>query len=184
MLEQTKTFKKRLSHYFKSYGGWGAIFRSPLFILAVAITAISYKNWIEANWVDQSISLVPNLLGFSLGTYAILFSLLTNRLKQALRAKKNDSNISYLDEINATFFHFIFIQVLALMWAFLFSGSALFDLVQLLSVRIPLSLQAFEALYLIGSFVGHLLLIYSILLILAAALAVYRLARIIDPNEK
>jgi hypothetical protein len=113
---QIKPFISRLRRYFRAYGGWEAIIRSPLFLLAVVVTGLGHSNWIDGDkWSVLSQSLIPNLLGFSLGTYAILFSLMTGRLKRALKAVKNARDVTFLEEINATFFHFIFVQVSALL---------------------------------------------------------------------
>lgn len=185
MASQFKPFASRIKRYFHAYGGWRAIFCSPLFLLASAIAIASYDNWLHSDsWPTLSQSLIPNLLGFSLGTYAILFSLMTGRLKRALKAVKNDCGVSFLDEINATFFHFIFVQVAALLWAFLYQGTALFDLAQTIKTQWPVSEMVFRYMQILGGCVGYILLIYSISLIIAAALAVYRLALIVDPHDE
>ena len=101
MASQLKPFESRIRRYFRAYGGWDAIFRSPLFLVAVVVTTLGYGNWWSSDkWAATSQALIPNLLGFSLGTYAILFSLMTGRLKRALRAAKND----HADEIR-TYYH-------------------------------------------------------------------------------
>lgn len=108
---------------------------------------------------------------------------MTSRLKRALKAVRNDRGTSYLDEINATFFHFIFIQVTALLWAFVYRGTALHDLLLEAATRWDGASCLFRILHVTGGFIGHLLLIYSIALIIGAALAVYRLALIVDPTD-
>lgn len=186
MASQVRPFTSRIKRYFHAYGGWKAIFCSPLFLLAFAVTVAGYGNWFRSDsWPALSQSLIPNLLGFSLGTYAILFSLMTGRLKRALKAVKNDRGVSFLDEINATFFHFIFVQVTALLWAFLYQGTALFDLTQTIKPEWPaFSETVFLVMRTVGSGIGYILLIYSISLVIAAALAVYRLALIVDPYDE
>lgn len=185
MASQFGPFAIRIRRYFQVYGGWGAIFRSPLFILSVCLTAISYDSWWRTDgWSSTSQSLIPNLLGFSLGTYAILFSLMTGRLKRALKAVKNDKGVTFLDEINATFFHFIFVQVTALLWAFIYRGTVLSDLTQTVKPYWPCAEAAFRVMQSTGGFVGLAMLLYSIALIIAAALAVYRLALIVDPQAE
>ena len=83
MASQIKPFISRLRRYFCAYGGWGAILRSPLFLLATLLTGLGYGSWFDGDrWSDLSQSLIPNLLGFSLGTYAILFSLMTGRVNR------------------------------------------------------------------------------------------------------
>ena len=184
MASQIKPFLSRIKRYYQDYGGWEAIFRSPLFLLAVLLAGVGYGNWFHSDdWLALSQSLIPNLLGFSLGTYAILFSLMTGRLKSALKAVKNDRGVSYLYEINATFFHFIFVQVIALLWAFLYQGTALFDLAQVIQHHWESSEVAFRITHTLAGGIGYFFLIYSVLLVVAAALAVYRLAVIVDPSD-
>src|SRR3546814_9553566 len=113
----------------------------------------------------------------------ILFSLITNRLKRSLRAVKNNRNVTALDEVNATFFHFILVQVIALIWATLYDATALYDIAQLLAPHAPWVLTALKVVQFTGAATGFLLLIYSITLVVAAALAVYRLATIVDPAD-
>ncbi|WP_198291134.1 hypothetical protein [Ancylobacter sp. FA202] len=178
---QTAALYRSIRRYFSAYGGWRSILYSPLFFVAIILTAADYNNWMKAEWVDQSKSILPNLLGFSLGTYAILFSLLTNRVKRSLQATTNERGISNLEVVNATFFHFIFIQLLAILWAMMFSGSIIVD-----AFKFSLLIQykhLFVFLFLFGSFVGLLLLNYSLMLILGSALAIYRLAGITDRGE-
>ncbi|RKF23431.1 hypothetical protein D6851_02905 [Altericroceibacterium spongiae] len=185
MASQIKPFLSRLRRYFCAYGGWGAILRSPLFLLAILLTGLGYGSWSDGDrWSDLSQSLIPNLLGFSLGTYAILFSLMTGRLKRALKAVKNERGVTFLEEINATFFHFIFVQVVALLWAFLYQGSALADLAQAAKPYWPCAPTVFHIAQAAGGAVGFALLVYSISLIVASALAVYRLALIVDPADE
>ncbi|MCV9960273.1 hypothetical protein OIU34_00020 [Pararhizobium sp. BT-229] len=183
MFSQWKPLFRWLRRYFHAYGGIRGVAGSPLFGIALIITCLSYSNWLTPNWTDKVETLIPSLLGFSLGTYAILFSIISTRLKGALRHLKTSDGVSYLESINATFFHFILVQVLSLTWATLFQGSWLVDALDYFKPSYPwlevVELWAFRS----GSFVGFLLLVYSILLTIAAALAVYRLALIKDPHE-
>lgn len=88
---------------------------------------LGYGNWWSNDTrAGTSQSLIPNLLGFSLGTYAILFSLMTGRFKHAPRVVKNGQDVTLLNGINVTFFHVILVQV-----------SALFDLVQAIQPHSP-----------------------------------------------
>jgi len=182
MLSQFGPLFNRLGRYFHAYGGVRGVVLSPFFILALAITGTSYNKWLSEEWIATAQSLLPNLLGFSLGTYSILFSLLTGRIRRAMRAMINENGVSRLEELNASFFHFIFVQVIALTWAFVYSGTALTDLLPLipcLDADLTLAILRIG-----GSFVGYVLLVYSFLLIVGASMAVYRLAMINDPQAE
>lgn len=152
-------------------------------VCALFITALNYKNWLEPNWLSVSQSMIPSLLGFSLGTYALLFSLMSGRLKVALKSVKNPRGVPFLSEINAAFFHFIFVQVICLIWALLFEGSWLIDLTKIVEPIWPNIVTLFYYAKISGSFIGYFLLTYSILLIVASALYIYRLASITDPAD-
>ena len=180
---QFKPFYKRIDRYFTAYGRWPAVFGSPLFAVAVLIAGADYSKWLDNDWTTVSISLLPSLLGFSLGTYAILFSLVTKRVKGVMRAVKDERNISALEQVNATFFHFIFVQVLALLWAFSFQGTLFYDVINVAAPDCRAAQMVLDAGRDLGAFIGFLLLIYSVALMVGAALAVYRLALIVDPAE-
>ena len=186
-MSQLRAFRNTISRYFTAYGRWRAIFGSPYFLGAVGLATVDYARWISASWVDLTTNLIPSLLGFSLGTYAIIFSLITNRIKRAMKAIKNNDGVSYLDVVNSTFFHFILVQVLAFVWAILFEAKAIRVTVNYILERGPISQQVAEgarlSIYYGSSFLGYVLLLYSFLLVMAAAMAVYRLANITDPAE-
>lgn len=181
---QFRPFARHIRRYFRAYGGWRGVLGSPLFLVSILIGGVSYGQWLRPDWTAATYALVPSLLGFSLGTYAILFSLITARVKGAMRAVKSDGQISALEQVNATFFHFIFVQVIALIWAFSFDGTLLADLAIMAKDTHPALWSIFKALRAVGSFVGYVLLVYSIALVVGAALAIYRLALISDPSEE
>lgn len=79
------TLFKWLNRYRRAYGGVLGMLQSPFFGLALLITALSYSLWLEPKWIEKAESLIPSLLGFSLGTYAIIFSIVGGRIKGALR---------------------------------------------------------------------------------------------------
>lgn len=181
---QFRPFARHVKRYFRAYGGWSGVVGSPLFLASFAIAVVSYRQWLNPDWTETAYGLLPSLLGFSLGTYAILFSLITARLKGALRAVKNGAAVSALEQVNATFFHFIFVQVIALVWALAFDGNLIADLASLACPQFPWIWCVFLLSKWLGSFIGFLLMVYSVTLVVGAALAIYRLALLSDPTEK
>lgn len=173
-----------LNRYRRAYGGVRGMLASPFFGLALVITALSYSLWIEPKWIEKTESLIPSLLGFSLGTYAIIFSIVGGRIKGALRRASAPHGVSYLEQINAIFFHFILIQVICLTWSFLYQGTWLIDFINSTTCSSSNINNKIIYLTLVGSFIGCFLLVYSILLMIAAAMAVYRLAILNDPSEE
>jgi len=96
---------------------------------------------------------------------------------------KNGKGVSAFEQVNAAFFHFIFVQCVCLIWAFFFDGNIVADVAKLLQPSFNWVWWLFVALRSVGAFLGYLMMVYSITLVIAAALAVYRLALISDPAE-
>ncbi|MDU0310267.1 hypothetical protein [Rhizobium sp. 10PS4] len=182
---QYVAFGKALKGYYVAYGGVTSVITSPIFGLSLAITLLSYENWQKAQWVAQAQSILPNMLGFSLGTYSVLLSLLSEKLRVALATVGNGPKASYLSMMNATFFHFIFVQIIALLWSFLYQGSWAVDLFYSLDQSwFPGAYRYFFIAMASGSFIGHLLLVYSLALTISAALAMYRVASLRDKEQQ
>lgn len=178
---QYKALREALSKYFAEYGGWRETLCSPLLHVAIAISVISGSAWFNTHWTDLALSIVPNLLGFSLGTYGILFSLMSGRMKRALRALNNRRGRPYLYEINATFFHFIFVQTLTVLFAITCRQTTIIDLFEAFEIDERLY-YIFDIFSFIINIIGFTLMVYSILLAVASSLAIFRLARIVDPS--
>jgi hypothetical protein len=100
------------------------------------------------------LSILPNLLGFSIGAYAVVLVLGNGDFWKFI-AEYSEDNLFM--NINSSFVHFIFIQVTAILFALLSKG---------------LSLDNH-----IASFIGILLLIYAILTAFAASMAILELSK-------
>lgn len=147
--------------YYRAYGGWRELLNSPYFALAILLTGILWPLALPGDenppvWTEFSLSALPAMLGFSLGALAILISLgQGSKVPQLFRVR---GPASYYLKVNATFFHFILIQFLALIFS-------------LLNV-------AYSSIWL--SFLGLFFVNYSILSGLAAAAIVFGSSRIHD----
>lgn len=109
--------KGEASGYWRSYGGWRAISRSPAVLLSVVVTFICIPYWKDGAWPDTTTSVVPNLLGFTLGSMAVVLAFPSTRLFQ-LFAEDGRPDSYYLD-LASKFVHFILVQVLAILIAFI-----------------------------------------------------------------
>lgn len=171
---QWSVLKKRLMKHFQNYGGVRGIIYSPFFIAALPVALVGYNKWESLSWIKDVQSLIPSMLGFSLGTYAIIFSIVSKRVKAAMQAITK-KGVSHFDRANSTFLHFIFTQVICLIYSFAFESiDYLISKTDFDFRPISLPLSAF----------GYFLLIYSILLMIASALAVYRIASIKDYGDQ
>lgn len=182
--EQYRTLYRILKGYFACYGGWKAVLFSPLFGISFAITIFNYSNWMTPTWPAQSLSVLPNLLGFSLGCYALLFSLLSERLRRALLFVKNPRDVPYLHEINATFLHFILIQVASILYSLLFTATIMKDIFDTIEIYTTVLRIVFYSFYFPLSFLGFLLFVYSVTLTVGAAISIYRIANIEDKGAQ
>lgn len=90
---------------------------SPYLYIALGITALCKDYWTAVGpyglfWAQTSIEILPSLLGFSIGGMAIMLAFSEAKIFAVITQKGNER--SFFLTVVANFFHFIFIQVLAL----------------------------------------------------------------------
>ena len=177
---QYKGALKLFKRYWVAYGGLKAVTLSPYFHLSLLITIISYGSWINPNWVDTPISVLPNIIGFSLGGYAIWLALGDEKFRYTISGKSKDGSDSPFIKVNATFVHFIILQVISLLFALIVKSKPLYNSPldwQHYALNIAPWLYDFSNIaHIVASFVGYLLFIYAILSALAATMAIFRIA--------
>jgi hypothetical protein len=109
--------------YFSAYGGFRAVVRSPYAHAAVLISAITTPIWTMPGWWDLPLSILPNLIGFTLSGYAVMMTLGNQRLRTEMTRPISDRPSAFM-ATNATFFHFLVLQIAAMLiialtgWAF------------------------------------------------------------------
>ncbi|WP_321495593.1 hypothetical protein [uncultured Desulfobacter sp.] len=153
--------------YWELYGGLKSIFSSTYFLIAMFFTLICFPVWWSGNddwaWFNLCNSVLPNILGFTLGGYAILLAFGSSKFMELIagkQSKEGEGDASPFMQINATFLHFIIVQVVALL-------VSVFSLV-----------WDFRTGYM--AFLGFLLFSYAISVSIAAAFAILRLSRWYD----
>ncbi|USD33957.1 MULTISPECIES: hypothetical protein [unclassified Vibrio] len=109
----TNMFKK----YWSSYGGFKAIFTSGYFYASVLLAAVLYPHWSKVGWWDSVLSIMPNLLGFTLGGFAMWVAIGDEHFKATIAGTSEDEDASPFMEVNATFAHFIFLQIVSILLA-------------------------------------------------------------------
>ncbi len=160
-----------LGRYWTIYGGLGALLRSPYFHLSLLLTAVTADSWLHEKWWSTAISVLPNLLGFTLGGFAIFLGFGDEKFKAVIAGtdpEESEGFSPYLS-VSATFLHFVVVQVTALLWALV--GSALY-------FELPDPRLAFvgRVLGVLGGAIGYWLLLYSICVGAAAGISVFRVA--------
>jgi prepilin signal peptidase PulO-like enzyme (type II secretory pathway) len=156
------------SRYWKTYGGTSALLRSAYFHAAIILLLLTAHYWLTEKWWEQSISILPNLLGFSLGGFAMFLGFGDEKFRAILAEKSQAEATSAYLNLSASFVHFIFIQFLALIAAILAKS---------LDFYITLPDCISTPIWWLGKFfhgIGYLLFLYSITSMLAATMAVFR----------
>lgn len=171
-LKLTKAPRRSFSLYWNAYGGfkalWGSFYLWTALVLAFLLTLVALSGdsseseiW---NWADETINILPDVLGFSLGGYAMLVGFGDENFLQAIRGADEDGTASPYMEVNAAFVHFILVQALALIFAVVAKSLGVYD-------------------YLFVYYFGCVLLVYALLTILATTFAVLNMANWFDQSD-
>ncbi len=159
-----------LAFAWRSSGGFRAFFRSFDFWLAFLVCVLAAPFWLTDRWPNQVISVLPNLLGFTLGGFAIFLGFGSDEFKGAI-AQSDESTSPYLS-VSAAFITFVAFQLAALLWA-LVANALYFEAPGFLA---PFAREIEWASY-TGGAVGYFLFAYSLALVLRAAVRIFRLSR-------
>lgn len=147
--------------YWVAYGGWSALFCSLYLWLSIMFAIIAcYANYDVPKkwaWADAASSIVPSILGFSLGGYAMLVGFGDEKFLNALRCKDEDEKFSPYMKVNASFLHFIFIQFLCIIFS---------------SIAKMLHLEDMLFFY----FIGTTIFFYALFTIISTSLSILNLA--------
>ena len=162
---------KKIACYWQIYGGSRAFLRSPYLHVSLALSVVTANTWLFHCWWDTVLSVLPNLLGFTLGGFAIFLGFGDDKFKAAIAGNDPDETEDYSPymSVTSTFLHFVFVQIVALLWALAAKG---------LHFDLPWTLPA-EFFFWIGSvgdFIGYWLFLYGLSLSAAAALAIFGVA--------
>lgn len=165
--------------YWNSYGGLRALLSSPYLHAALVLLLLTFHSWsgwgcvndqCERWWV-QPISVLPNLLGFTLGGFAIFIGFGDEKFRALLAEADEASKVNAYVALCATFVHFILIQAMALVFAIVAKSWWFYTpLIDPIRAWLPL-------LNGIGAAIGYGLFLYAITSVLAATMHIFRIAR-------
>lgn len=169
------------ARYWRAYGGTAALVRSFYLHAALLITLICANAWLTAGWWDQVTSILPNVLGFTLGGFAIFVSFGDEKFRQLLAEpdeEDGDAPTAYV-RLCSTFVHFILVQIVALLFAIIANAMyfpwcnspAFFD-------------AALPWMNGLAGFIGYAFFIYSLTSALAATMHVLRIASMYESFQK
>lgn len=166
-----------LKDYWRMYGGWRALCKSCYFRMSVILTIILYPTWSHVGWWNDILSLMPNLLGFSLGGFAMWIAIGDDNFRELISGSEKDKTSPYM-EVNAAFVHFIFLQILSILIGLVAKSYCLV----LLSENF--FLKRYDLMYLVFlkviSGLGYFIFVYAIFSALAAVFAIFRVSKWYD----
>lgn len=151
------------------------ILRSIYFWAALGITAVCWSLWLDAPWWELSLAVLPSMLGFSLAGFAMVPAFGNDAFRTLLSSAKTKNGHSAFKGYAAIFVLYLGAQVAGLILAILAKAD------------LGVYARAGEGLRLVIAschFVGFFLVVYGILMALAATLAIYRMARIADELQR
>jgi hypothetical protein len=171
-----------IKQYWKPYGGWAALFCSPYMWIAFIVSLMNYLFSQNENWIETPLAILPNLLGFTLGGYSIWLALGNTSLNEILAEKEQGEDVpSEFMIVNASFVHFIFLQVLCL-FLLIFIKTTVLKETLIFSIFGCYSPVVSSVLWLANFFnwFTFFLFLYSILSMLGALFALLNIASVLD----
>ena len=156
--------------------------RSPYFHAALLLLVLTFNTWFEKDWWTDVISALPNLLGFTLGGFAIFIGFGDERFRQMLADPETDNEGNEVPTIYvslcATFVHFIVIQLSALVYALVAkSWWFYFPWPSYIADFIPLFRGVAWA-------IGYGLFLYALTSVVAATVHVFRIANMYEKYQR
>lgn len=169
------------SRYFQAYGSLRAILLSPYFHVAIVITLVLTPYWIQYPWWELPIGVLPNIVGFALGGYAILVGFGDENFLKYISQKSPErgEDHSPFVGVSAAFVHFIVVQLLAILFA-VFAKASQMDISQVPLLEDLLKIFHLDQINLIGKItpifycLGFFLFIYALMTAVAATFSIFR----------
>ncbi|MCU5784852.1 hypothetical protein MA04_04152 [Alcanivorax balearicus MACL04] len=176
------TDRSIFSRYWKAYGGCKALLKSVYLRAAFILTFLFFPTWSQPGWWEDVISIMPNLLGFSLGGYAMWMAIGDDDFRALISGSEKQGKPSPYMSVNATFVHFILLQVLSIILAVMakaynFSMPSDFFLYEFFGL-------GFRFLVLGVNGVFYFVFLYALLSAIAATLALLRVSSWYDAWHK
>lgn len=162
---------ENLKLVYESYGRFKSFYSSGYTWTALVLTGLSWRTAFDGSWVQVALPILPTLAGFSIAAYAVYFSVLSEKEREALQQPdpRLDDRSPLLILASAVS-HAVFVQVTGILFAVVFN-----------SKPFP-TLPGYEAwghyTNIVISMLGMFVTIYGILLILASSLSIFRILHI------
>lgn len=111
--------------YYRAYGGWTQILKSPYFHGAILLTGFMHAFWIQPDWWDLVLSIIPSIFGFTLAAFGMVLAIGSGVFGSMLakaRLYDEEPENSDMAKVAAAFVHFLGLQFGALLLALFFKG--------------------------------------------------------------
>lgn len=174
---------------YRCYGGVREILRSNYFWISIFLSIFSYDAAVSQSWVEIAISIMPSLTGFTIASFAIIFSILGPNLLRLLTPTK-EGGVSPIVSLAASICHAVVVQVLSITTAISFSiikipfinENYIHNIFN--ECTISIIIFSFEAIKYIFSFIGVFFTYYGLMLVVAAALSIFRVQLIVSTTQR
>lgn len=154
----------------ENMGGAAALWKSFDFRFALVFTLLCWPKWLAPEWWDAAISVLPSLLGFTLGGFAIFLGFGSDQFKELI-AREDETKSEYLS-VSSAFLFIVGVQVFGLLYAIICQSVW----VPTPHWLMPIS-PIFTYLCPLAWFIGFFLYVLGIVLSLRAALRIFRVSR-------
>lgn len=188
-----KTYKNVVTifrTYWAAYGGIKQLLESPYLHCSALLTLIMATTWRTEGWWADPIAILPNIIGFTVAAYAVVVAFGDEKFRRLLTRSDDlaDDQHSPFMGLNSALVHAVIVQVLSLLSAVLAKSRPMTYLLSLCSEPIrkeiigsmPWLSAARVAIGNVGWFCGYLIFIYGLVLTIAAAMSIFRLANWYD----
>ncbi|WP_295548619.1 hypothetical protein [uncultured Pseudacidovorax sp.] len=172
--------KKILKRYWRAYGGRRALLRSPYLHFACVLLLLTTPTWVRAGWWELPLSVIPNLLGFTLGGFAMFLGFGDEKFRALLADPDEDDpkGPALYQTVTSTFVHFIMVQTIALMIAIVARSWNFY-------VDWPDPIRGLiTAASWVGGAAGYLFFLYAICSVVAATMQLFRVASWYEQHRK
>lgn len=169
-------------NYYLSYGGVSSVARSPYAHLSAFVGVISFSIWSRAGWWELPLSILPGLVGFTLAGYAVVMTIGDSRLRLAMMEPLPD-RVSAFMAMNATFFHFLLLQLLSILLALVAKARVFSSILGITDLKIG-SVSLRFVVTSLGWLISYTLFIYALVSALAAVAAIFRLGSWLEKSGR
>ncbi len=176
--------------YWKAYGGFRAFWASIYFLIPLFITLLCSSHWLSnKDWMNDPLTILPSLLGFTLAGYAMWLSVGNEKLKILLSSKidKEKNEYSFFMQINSSFIHFVIFQIVALLYIYFLKYNSLRFVLSKIEdyfILFNSTLALLDFSISLANAIGFFLFIYSIFTMLATVFGIYRISFWIDNQNR